>query len=265
VPAALNLGIGSMITPKEGYIFYKQLGDYLAKQLQRPVVIADRGTYEAFNNMLQEGQLDISFVCGGPYIEGHERFGLQLLVKPETLDGETVYYSLILVPADSTAATLEDLRGKAFAFADPKSNSGYIVPSAMLSRIGETPQTFFGEFTFTYAHDRSVRAVAEKVVDAAAVDSLIFDYLIHVEPQLANRVRVLLRSDAYGIPPVVARPGLAPELYQQLRTVLLNMDQDPQGAKILNGMLLRRFVPAKDSDYDSIRRDRALIQKPHAH
>jgi len=261
---SINLGIGSMITPKEGYVFYKNMGEYLAKQLHRPVVITDRKTYDATNKMLQDSKLDIAFVCGGPYVEGKERFDLQLLVKPETLSGKTVYYSLILVPADSPATSLDDLRGKSFAFVDPKSNTGFIVPSAMLARMGETSEEFFGETIFTYAHDRSIRAVAEKIVDAAAVDSLIFEYLTHTNPQLTSQVRILLRSEPYGIPPVVVRPDLPPELRDQLRNILLEMDKDAEGAKILNGMLLRRFVPAKDSDYDSIRRDRDLVREIEA-
>jgi len=257
----LRLGIGSMITPKEGYVFYQQLGRYIEQRLQRPVQLVDRGTYDAFNKLLQESALDLAFICGGPYVEGKDAFDLQLLVKPETISGETVYYSLILVPAGSPATTLEDLRGKSFAFTDPKSNTGYIVPSAMLARANETPKRFFGEINFTYAHDRSIRAVAEGVVDAAAIDSLIYDYLAQVEPKLTSRVRILLRSPAYGIPPVVVRPDLPPEIREKLRTLLLDMDNNAEGQKILNSMLLRRFVPATDADYDTIRRDRNLVRQ----
>jgi phosphonate transport system substrate-binding protein len=250
-----------MITPKEGYIYYQQLGRYIEQRLQRPVQLVDRGNYEAFNKLLQESDLDLAFICGGPYVEGKETFNLQLLVKPETLSGETVYYSLVLVPVGSTATALADLRGKSFAFTDPKSNTGYIVPSALLARINETPGHFFSEISYTYAHDRSIRAVAEGVVDAAAVDSLIYDYLTHIEPKLTSRVRILLRSSPYGIPPVVVRPDLPPETREQLRTLLLDMGKNADGQKILNGMLLRRFVPATDADYNSIRKDRELVRQ----
>lgn len=260
-PPTVHLGIGSMITPKEGYIYYYKLGGYLQDKLEQPVNITDRGTYDAFNKMLKDGMIDVAFVCGGPYIEGKENFGLELLVEPETISGATDYYSLILVPADSPAQSLKDLRGKNFAFTDPKSNSGYLVPSAILARMGENPQTFFAKTTFTYAHDRSVRAVAEQMVDGSAVDSLVYDYMVHNDPHLAERIRILHRSDPYGIPPVVVRPDIDPALKDQLRNIMLNMDKDEEGAAILKGMLLNRFVPAQDSDYDTIRRDRTLIQE----
>jgi len=102
----LRLGIGSIITPKEGFIYYRQLIDYLEDKLEMPVTVVDRGSYREFNTLLAEGKLDMAFVCGGPYVEGNEEFALELLVVPETQSGETVYYSNLIVPADSSAKSL---------------------------------------------------------------------------------------------------------------------------------------------------------------
>ena len=143
-----------------------------------PVTVVDRGNYREFNDLLSEGKLDVAFVCGGPYVEGHEEFALELLVVPETLSGETVYYSDLIVPVGSTAKSLADLRGKRFAFTDPASNSGKLVPTYMLAKMGEIPDDFFDEVIYTYAHDKSIQAVKNKEVDGAAVDSLIYDYLV---------------------------------------------------------------------------------------
>lgn len=209
-PAQISLGIGSMITPKEGYIYYQRLVDYLEKRLGTPVMTVDRGSYQEFNQLLKDGELDLAFVCGGPYVEGKDDFGLELLVIPETLSGETVYYSYLIVPVNSPAKRFEDLRGKRFAFTDPMSNTGKLVPEFMLARQGETPAHFFSEVIYTSAHDKSVRMVAEGGVDGAAVDSLIYDYMIRKEPQLAKKTRILTRSEPYGIPPVVVRPGYRP-------------------------------------------------------
>lgn len=254
------LGIGSMITPKEGYIYYQRLVDYLEKRLATPVKVVDRGTYEEFNRLLKDGELDVAFVCGGPYVEGKDDFGLDLLVMPETLSGETVYYSYFIVPAQSPARRFEDLRGRQFAFTDPMSNSGKLVPEFMLARQGETPEHFFGKVIYTSAHDKSIRTVAEGGVDGAAVDSLIYDYMIRKEPPLANKTRILARSEPYGIPPVVVRPGIPPQLRERLRTVLLTMHDDPEGVLILQGMMLRRFVPADDAAYGTIRAMRDFVK-----
>lgn len=256
----VNLGIGSMITPKEGYIYYQRLVDYLEKRLATPVKVVDRGTYEEFNLLLKEGSLDVAFVCGGPYVEGKDDFGLELLAIPETLSGETVYYSYIIVPTENPAQRFEELRGKRFAFTDPMSNTGKLVPEFMLARQGETSAHFFDEVIYTSAHDKSIRMVAEGGVDGAAVDSLIYDYMIRKEPQLAKKTRILARSDPYGIPPVVVRPGIPAPLRERLRTVLLTMHENPEGVLILQGMMLRRFVAANDAAYGTIREMRDFVK-----
>lgn len=257
----IRLGIGSIITPKEGYIYYRHLVEYLEAQLTMPVSVTDRGTYEEFNELLAAGDLDVAFVCGGPYVEGKEAFDLSLLVVPETLTGETVYYSDLIVPADSTARRLEDLRGKRFAFTDPQSNSGKLVPTYLLAQAGEKPETFFGEIIYTYAHDKSIQAVAEKTVDGASVDSLIYEYMIKKDPTLTSKAKRLTRSAPYGMPPVVVRPDISADLREKLLKILLEMDKNPEGFAILQGMNIRRFVENSDSDYDSIREIREFTRE----
>ena len=249
----LIVSVGSMITPQAGYGYYRQLIDYLAGRLGRKIDPIDPGNYAETNRLLQTGEADFAFVCGGPYVSGHDRFGLELLVAP-VVKGQTVYYSYLIVPAESTARNLSDLRGKNFAFTDPQSNSGKLVPTATLARLGHTPEQFFGSTTYTYGHDRSIQAVADRIVDGAAVDSLIWEYIAATQPTLTARTRIIERSEPYGIPPVVTSPHLPPELRKALQKALLTIHEDSQGLNILKGMNIERFVLIDDSAYDGIRR-----------
>jgi phosphonate transport system substrate-binding protein len=145
------------------------------------------------------------------------------------------------------------------------SNSGKLVPEFMLAQRGETPERFFGKVIYTSAHDKSVHAVAANEVDGAAVDSLVYEYMIRKEPLLAKKTRVLARSAPYGIPPIVVRPGISPTLREQLRKILLTMHEDPEGALILQGMMTRRFVTASDAAYGTIREMRDFINSRGNH
>lgn len=249
---SLTVSVGSMITPQAGYGYYRQLIDYLSGRLGRKIDPIDPGNYAETNRLLQTGEADFAFVCGGPYVSGHDRFGLELLVAP-VVNGKTVYYSYLIVPAESTARNLSDLRGKSFAFTDPQSNSGRLVPTAMLTRLGQTPEKFFSSTTYTYGHDRSIHAVADNIVDGAAVDSLIWEYLAATQPALTAKTRIIERSEPFGIPPVVTSPHLPPELRKALQQALLTIHEDPHGIKILKGMNIDRFVLIDDSAYDGIR------------
>jgi phosphonate transport system substrate-binding protein len=134
----------------------------------------------------------------------------------------------------------------------------------MLARMGEAPESFFSEHVFTYAHDSSIKAVANHLVDGAAVDSLVWDYLDKTDPKLTSRTRIIMKSEPYGIPPVVVRPGLDPAVREGIRDILLDMHNRPRGREILGGMMVERFVPAEDGDYDSVRRMKAWLAKGKA-
>jgi phosphonate transport system substrate-binding protein len=263
VQKPLIVSVGAMITPQAGYGYYRQLIDYLSQRLGRKIDPIDPGNYAKTNRLLETGEADFAFVCGGPYVSGHDRFGLELLVAP-VVNGKPVYYSYLIVPAESTVRQLSDLRGKSFAFTDPQSNSGKLVPTAMLARLGQTAEQFFSSTTYTYGHDRSIHAVADQIVDGAAVDSLIWDYLAATQPALTAKTRIIDRSEPFGIPPVVTSPHLPPELRKALQRVLLTMHEDPRGLEILKGMNIERFVLIDDSAYDGIRRLEGDVQSPAA-
>lgn len=248
----LRFGMGAMITPKEGAVYYQQLQEYLAKKIGRPVQLVDRGNYDEINGLMETGGLDAAFVCAGPYVEGRQKFGMELLAMP-VVNGQPVYYAYIIVHRDSPIKTFSDLRGKSFAFTDPKSNTGKLVPTYMLARMQQTPESFFSRSIFTYGHDNSIKAVAQKHVDGASVDSLIWDYAARKTPQTTALTRIILKSDPYGIPPVVAHPSMDPALKKLLRDTLLTIHQDPDGKPILAGMMIDRFVPGDDANYNTIR------------
>jgi phosphonate transport system substrate-binding protein len=254
----LRVAIGGMITPKEGFAYYKKFLDYLGEHLQSPLQLVDRENYAEINQMIKYGDVDLAFVCGGPYVAGHDEFGMELLVAPRT-QGGTVYYSYIIVPASSPITSFEDLRGKKFAFTDPMSNSGKLVPTYMLARMNETPDTFFSRYDYAWSHDKAIQAVAYSMVDGAAVDSLIWEYLNETNPGLTSLTKVIEKSPPYGIPPVVVRHGLPLALKNRLKQIFLEAHTDEQGKAILEKMMIEKFVPIDDSAYDSIREMNAWV------
>lgn len=250
--APLRLGMGAMITPRDGYVYYQRLQGYIEKRLGRPVQLVDRENYDEMNGLLESGGVDAAFVCAGPYVEGKLKFNLELLAMP-LVKGQPAYHSYILVHKDSPITTLTELRGKVFAFTDPKSNSGKLVPTYMLAKMKETPEHFFSRVEYTFGHDKSIRAVAEKIVDGAAVDSLIWEYAAIRKPELTSQTRIIAKSAPYGIPPIVVRPGLDPDTKNKLKDILLSAANDPEGKEILHGMMIDAFVGGDDKNYDSIR------------
>jgi phosphonate transport system substrate-binding protein len=249
---AIRIAVGGMITPKEGFAFYREFLEFIGTELGQPVEYTDATSYKEINSMLKSREIDGAIVCSGPYVDGHKEFGLELLVAPKAYGG-TVYYSYIIVPKDSPAKGLDDLKGKYFTFTDPLSNTGKLVPEYLLARKGESSKTFFSKTVFSGSHDNSIKAVADNLVDGAAVDSLIWEYINKTKPKLTGKTRILLKSVPYAIPPFVVHPSLDPALKEKLRTILLNAHTKPKGKELLDKMKIEQFVPIADSAYNSIR------------
>lgn len=248
----LGVAVAGVLSPSTTLVKYQKIADYIGAKLGRPAELLLRPTYAEINDLVRTGAAGIAFVCAGAYVEGQRQFGMELLVSPE-IDGQTVYYSYIIVQANSPFRSLAELKNVTFAFADPLSNSGRLAPTYALAKIGATPETFFYKNIFTYSHENSIRAVAGRIVEGAAVDSLIYDELAKSEPDLTRHTRIIEWLGPYGIPPVVVSPLLDNELKKQLRDILLTADRDDQGREALRMMGVDRFIVLEDSTYNSIK------------
>ncbi len=248
----LRVAVAAVLSPQATFETYEPLLDALSRRLNRPVELLQRPTYAEINELIRTGQADLAFVCGGAFVEGERERYMELLVAPQ-VKGKVTYQALVIVPATSTARIFADLRGSKFAFTDPLSNSGRLYVTWLLRQQGETPDAFFGETIFTYSHDNSVQAVAEGIVDGATVDSLVYDYLMARDPEIAAHTRVLLRSPDFGIPPVVVHADLDPALKEELRAALIHLADDEQGRQALSALHVDRFTRVDVALYDGIR------------
>jgi len=250
-PSRLRFAVAPVLSPRATLENYEALAAYLGERLGRPVELVQGKSYAEINALVRAGDVSFALVCSGAYVQGRREFGMQALVVP-VVNGETTYRSYLIVPSDSPDRGWEDLRNKRFAFTDPLSNTGRLVPVYVLSRMGEVPERFFKDFIFTYSHDNSIEAVAEGLVDGAAVDSLVYDYLAQTNPALAAKTRIVWKSPAYGINPVVVHPKVDPELRARLAAILLGVDSDLKGREVLARLGVDAFVMPDPSAYDSI-------------
>lgn len=181
---------------------------------------------------------------------------LELLAAPvvsgRRYEGRPIYFSDIIVAADSPFESFADLRGASWAYNDRRSHSGYGVTLHHLLSLGETAG-YFGDVVRTGAHRRSMRMVAAGEVDASAIDSHMLAVELREYPTLAGRLRVIGSLGPSSIQPVVAARRLPGRLKADLREALLAMGDDPAARAILDFAFVDRFVPVVDTDYDDIR------------
>ena len=257
----LRVAVAAVISPEGTVQSYSPLLNYLEGKLNRPIELVQRRTYLEVNDLIEHGEVDVAFVCTSAYVEGHDTFGLELLVVPQ-VDGKTTYNSVLIVPSSSKAQSMSDLRDKVFAFTDPISLSGRVYPTYMVDQLGFTPEAYFARTFFTYSHDEAIRAVANGLADGAAVDSLVFEFALVRDPTLAEKVRLIHRSPDFGIPPVVFSPFTRPQVKADLQSLFLEMSNDPNAQEALTSIGVQRFVVIEDSAYDGVRELLNIIPIP---
>jgi len=262
---AIRVAIASVVSPKESYEYYEDMIQYISQKIGGSVKIDQRKSYQEINDLIKNNEIDFAFVCGGAYIDGNSEFGMKLLVVP-VVNNNTTYNSYIIVQNESNYTYLTDLRGKKFAFSDPLSNSGQLYPAYRLYLINETPDSFFGKdeqgktnWFFTYSHDNSIIAVAQKLAEGAAVDSLVYDDMKETHPDIIAKTRIIGISPPFGIPPIVVSKDIDPFLEAKLRDIFLDMNNDEEGKKILKNVRIDRFTELNDRAYDSIREMRKHV------
>jgi phosphonate transport system substrate-binding protein len=221
-----------------------------------PFVATD---YTGVVEALRVGKLDIAFLTPASYILAKSEANVRVALKSER-KGSPYYYAAIITRADSRIRTLEDLRGKVFAFGDPLSTSANVFPRKMLHDKGIDPVRDFKQILYSGGHDATVLAVLNGKVDAGATyanstdgtDTAWQRYL--KKPEDVQKIRAIAYSEPIPADNLVFGESLDEELGKRIAAVFLELSRDPEGTKMLRDLYqIDGFVPATDRDYDSVR------------
>ena len=256
----LNVAVSAIISPRQTFNYYKELFAYISGKIHHRIEFKQRRTYQEVNNLIHNREVDLAFVCSGAYIEEKELGDVDILVVP-LCNGKPFYQAYIITNKSSDINSFEDLRGKSFAFTDPLSNTGKLYADKRLADFHSSPDSFFSSIVYTHAHDISMQLVSKKVVDGATVDGLIYDYMAKFHPERVKNLKIIEKSEYFGIPPVVIPSGLNDKLKEQLKDVFLSIHKDPAGKRILNKLLIDRFIIGDDSNYNNIRQIKRKISR----
>lgn len=234
--------------------FYEAVGAYLSRVLGVETDIV-QSEYDPLEDPVMLQQLDIAFICGLPFVQINQNRANQLqpLVAPvmqaSRYQNRPVYFSDIIVSAESDFKTFDDLKGKTFCYNDPGSNSGYNMVRQKLMQGGYS-SNFFGQVIQSGSHQRSIEWVADRIADCAAIDSTVLEQELRDAPELAMHIRVIESIGACPIPPVVASRRLKPEVIELIQSALCQPDAELQSA--MERSHIRRYVAVQPEDYDAI-------------
>jgi len=167
-------------------------------------------------------------------------------------NGSPGYRSCLIVHADSDIFSPEDIGGRTFAFNDPNSTSGYLVPSAFfMTELNVDPKKHFSKVTFSGSHEASILAVANKKVDVASTNLPDLQQLTREGKVPRGSLRVIWVSRLIPADPIVVRKDLPASLKAAIQESLVSMrSRHPEH---FNNAFLGGFVKADDARYQVIR------------
>jgi phosphonate transport system substrate-binding protein len=219
----------------------------------KPATATDyRGTIEA----LKFKKAEIGHLGPKSYVEASNNnyANVEPVAQLRLGNGALGYRSCLIVHADSDIFSPEDMGGKTFAFNDPNSTSGYLVPSMFfMSEMGIDPQKYFSKLTFSGSHEASILAVANKKVEVASTNLPDLQQLTRENKVPRGALRVIWVSRLIPNDPIVVRKDLPPSFKSAVQESLVSMKaRNPEVFKEI-GAWLSGFVPADDGKYQVIR------------
>jgi phosphonate transport system substrate-binding protein len=219
-------------------------------------------------NQLRYGEVDFAFMCGLPYVRlRREADPPVTLVAAPVLDGaryegRPIYFSDVIVPADSPVTEFEELRGRSWACNGFDSHSGALVVLHHLLLMGENG-SFFGRVEVSGSHQHSIRRVAAGEVDGSAIDSQVLAVELRNHPELADRVRVVASLGPSTNMPLVACATTSEWLFRRVAEVITCLGSDQRDCEGLRPGLFRGFVKIDDAAYDDIRQMLDAVEDAH--
>jgi phosphonate transport system substrate-binding protein len=206
------------------------------------------GPLEGDENPFTNKTADIGFLCAPTFRWLKEH--LELLPVPVPTDiranNKPVYFSDVIVRANSPFLSFQDLRGQRWAYNDQNSRSGWF---SMLDRIApESPSDYFSVVVQSGSHLESLRWVLANRTDAAAIDSNALLNQINTKQIDISEFRILETWGPFPIQPVVIRTDLPMSLKESVHKCLLTA-HDTFGSD-LSSFGFARFTEARKQDYE---------------
>jgi len=249
--ALLSTENAAEITRRWGPIL-AQLEKDLGVKVKSVTATDYRGTIEA----LKFKKAEVGHLGPKAYVEASNNnyANVEPIAQLQLANGSLGYRSCLIVHADSDIFSPEDLAGRTFAFNDPNSTSGYLVPSAFfMMEMGIDPKKYFSKVTFSGSHEASILAVANKKVEVASTNLPDVQQLTRENKVPHGALRVIWVSKLIPNDPIVLRKDIAPSLRSAIQDSLTTMRaRNPEVFKEI-GAWVGNFVPADDGKYQVIR------------
>ena len=230
---------------------FEPMRAYLEKKLGQKVKVYTATDYSGVIEAMRKKRLDIAWFGPLSYYLAEQEAGAEAFAVGVREGGKSTYRSIIVVPGDSPAKSIKDLKGKSVAFVDPASTSGGLMPSYMVKKeTGQMPEQFFGKFTYAGSHDAAELAVKNKTVDAAADNDITYPRMLGKGLITKESNRILMESPDLPGSPMAYRGDLPAAMKKKIRDAILTAHNE---IKVTGYGNIIRYDGVTPADYQMVR------------
>ena len=248
-PKEINFGVIPRAGETSMIETYGSLTKHLEAKLGIKVNLKTTSDYAGVISAMKFNHVQIAYLGPKSYVEAARRSKAEALVVE--IDAETGipgYYGIIISKKGSNIKTLEDLKGKKWAFTSSHSTSGTLVPSVMFMKKDIKPKKYFSKILYSGGHEASILSVKAGKIDAASTNNLDFQRGLGRQWN-KDDFNIIWKSDIIPGSVMTARSDLPESLKKAVKDAFISYDDEVQLAK----MKLKGFTSVTDSDYDSVR------------
>jgi phosphonate transport system substrate-binding protein len=224
------------------------LQNYLKQYMGRDVKLVTLNSYATTLDSLSSGSIDFACLGAVTYVRGHAKMGLVPLVQRES---DVQFHALIIANASKQIYSLNDLKGKQFAFGDINSTSGHVIPYLEMKRAGINAGTDF-DVRYSGEHSATVKLVEMGIVDAGAVDESVYNAMIKDGRADRNKLRVIYTTKPFVDYVYVARRGMSDAERDKFAAALLAL-KEGKNDDVLKLLRANKFIKANDGEYSAVR------------
>ena len=230
---------------------FKDLNDHIAKVLGVEVEAFSASDYAGIITAMANKHIDFAYYGPKSYTDASVKANAQALVMELDETGQPGYLGIIITNKKSGIKNMEEAKGHTFAFTDPNSTSGFLVPNMLFYRDMQVkPEEYFSEVRFSGSHGASILLVANNDIDVAATNNIDFARAVESGNVTADDVNILWTSDLIPGAPYCARADLPESLKAAYMGAMLMYNQNAEGLKKLG---VSGYQYSYDGIYDSIR------------
>lgn len=238
---------------------YQPMADYLEEKLGIPVEIKVTSDYTASIEAMRAKHIDMAWFGPFSYVLAAKEANAEAIVNGVRRDtGKSTYKTVFITRPDTGIKNLQDLKGRSFAFVDPASTSGNLIPRKVLTENNIDPEKDFSLMYYAGTHNAVELAVANRKVDAGADSDTSYYRMVKAGEIDPDTNIIIHESEPIPGSPIAVRGDLPENLKKKIQKALIDMDEQTMH-KVGGWGDIARYQEVKDSDYDIIRETAKIL------